>query len=99
LKAGAVIQSWKSDVAKTIFEGADPGKGFPARLVKAARHRLAALNAAVTVGDLRTPPGNRLHELRGKRDGEWSISVNDQFRVTFLWGEAGPEEVWIGDYH
>jgi proteic killer suppression protein len=94
-----MIQSWKSDVAKAIFEGRDPGKGFPSALARAARRRLAAINAAVNLGDLRSPPGNRLHELRGERAGEWSISVNDQFRITFRWGEAGPENVWIGDYH
>ena len=63
------------------------------------RRRLQQLDAAVTVDDLRTPPGNRLHLLTGDRAGEWSVSVNDQFRVTFRWGDAGPEEVWFGDYH
>ncbi len=44
---------------------------------------------------MHTPPGNRLH-LVGKL---WSISVNMQYRITFIWGEKGPEEVWFGDYH
>ena len=93
------IQSWKSDQAKAIFEGRDPGKGFPADLVKAARRRLFRLNDALIVDDLRTPPSHRLHRLEGDRAGEWSISVNDQFRITFGWGENGPEQIWFGDYH
>lgn len=51
------------------------------------------------VEDLRTPPSQRLHKLEGDREGQWSISVNDQFRITFVWSSAGPEEVWFGDYH
>lgn len=93
------IQSWKSSQAEAIFHGRDPGKGFPADLVKATRRRLQRLDAAVRVDDLRTPPSHRLHPLEGDPAGEWSISINDQFRITFRWGAAGPEEVWIGDYH
>lgn len=89
------IQSWKSEQAKAVFEGRDPGKGFPADLVKAARRRLQRIDAAAKVEDLRVPPGDRLHPFE---DG-WSIRVNDQFRITFKWGAAGPEEVWFGDYH
>ena len=93
------IQSWKSEEVRTIFYGDNPGKGFPADLVRAARRRLQQLDAAVAVTDMRTPRGNRLHELEGDRQGAWSVSINDQFRITFKWGAAGPEEVWIGDYH
>lgn len=93
------IQSWKSQQAEAIFFGRDPGKGFPADLIKATRRRLQRLDAAVAVEDLRVPPSHRLHRLIGDRSDEWSISVNDQFRITFKWGAAGPEEVWFGDYH
>ena len=93
------IQSWKSDQAKAIFEGRPPGKGFPSDLVKAVRRRLFRLNDALDINDLRTPPSHRLHRLEGDRAGEWSISVNDQFRITFEWGKNGPERVWFGDYH
>lgn len=82
-----------------VLYGQDPGKGFPADLIKATRRRLQRLDAAVAVEDLRVPPSHRLHQLDGDRAGEWSISVNDQFRITFKWGRAGPEEVWFGDYH
>jgi proteic killer suppression protein len=87
-----MIQSWKSEVARAIFDGRDPGKGFPANLVSAVRRRLTALNAATAVQDLREPAGNRLHALKGDRAGQWSISVNDQFRITFVWSDAGPQE-------
>lgn len=93
------IQSWKGEQANAVFEGRNPGKGFPADLISATRRRLMRIDAAVEVGDLKVPPGHRLHELDGDRAGEWSVSVNDQFRLTFRWGEHGPEDVWFGDYH
>jgi proteic killer suppression protein len=93
------IRSWKSDAAKAVFEGRGLRKGYPADLVRPLRRRLQQLDAAVRVDDMRTPPGNRLHPLVADRAGEWSVSVNDQFRITFKWGDAGPEEVWFGDYH
>jgi proteic killer suppression protein len=93
------IQSWRSEQAKAVFEGKMPGKGFPGELFLRLRRRLQQLDAAVAILDMRTPPGNRLHKLDGDREGEWSVSVNDQFRITFKWGPAGPEEVWFGDYH
>ncbi len=89
-----MIRSWKTKAAKEVFEGRSP-KGFPADLLKTARRRLAQLDAAVSVEDMKLPPSNRLHLV----DGRWSISVNMQFRITFLWGDSGPEDVWFGDYH
>lgn len=93
-----MIQSWKDAKAADVFAGRAPN-GFPADLLKAARRRLFQLDAASTVEDLRTPPGNRLHRLTSDRDGQWSISVNDQFRVCFVWGPNGPENVEFVDYH
>ncbi len=49
--------------------------------------------------DLRVPPGNRLETLKGDRAGQYSIRVNDQFRICFRWTQAGPEDVEIVDYH
>ena len=89
-----MIQSWKTKEALAVLQGRSP-KGFPADLLKAVRRRLQQLDAATDVEDMRSPPGNRLHLV----DGRWSVSVNDQFRITFLWGPNGPEEVWFGDYH
>ncbi len=48
---------------------------------------------------MRAPPGNRLEELRGDREGQYSIRINDQYRVCFMWTERGAEEVEIVDYH
>ena len=93
-----MIQGWKTQTARLVFEGATP-KGFPADLVKATRRRLAQLHAAVSVEDLRSPPGNRLHKLADDREGQWSISVNDQFRICFVWGSDGPDAVEFVDYH
>jgi proteic killer suppression protein len=64
-----------------------------------AMRKLAMLNQAGRLGDLRVPPGNRLEALKGDRAGQHSIRVNDQFRVCFRWTEAGPEDVEIVDYH
>lgn len=61
--------------------------------------KLAQLDAAQTLDFLRASPGNRLEALRGDRAGQYSIRVNDQFRVCFRWTEDGPENVEIVDYH
>ena len=57
------------------------------------------LDAAVTLMDLRVPPGNRLEQLRGDRAGQHSIRVNDQWRICFVWTRNGPDLVEITDYH
>lgn len=61
--------------------------------------KLAMLDAAMDLNDLRSPPGNRLEALAGDRTGQHSIRINDQFRICFVWGSAGPESVEIVDYH
>ena len=60
---------------------------------------LAAMNAAVAVEDLRFPPGNRLEKLKGDREGQYSIRINNQWRICFVWTDAGPDKVEIVDYH
>jgi proteic killer suppression protein len=64
-----------------------------------ARRKLRQLQIAGRLADLRVPPGNRLEALKGKRTGQHSIRVNDQYRVCFRWTAAGAEEVEILDYH
>jgi proteic killer suppression protein len=93
-----MIQSWKGRLIQQVFEGESP-KGFPGDLLVVTRRRLQALDAATQVEDLRPPPGNRLHRLVHDRAGQWSISVNDQFRICFEWGVNGPESVEFVDYH
>ncbi len=64
-----------------------------------ARRKLLMLDAAAVLDDLRSPPGNRLEALRGDRAGVYSIRINDQWRLCFVWTPRGPEEVEIVDYH
>jgi proteic killer suppression protein len=64
-----------------------------------AIRKLAMLNRAATLQDLRIPPGNRLEALVGNRAGQHSIRINDQFRVCFVWSAEGPMNVAIVDYH
>jgi proteic killer suppression protein len=68
-------------------------------MAKVATRKLAQLDAAQTLEFLRSPPGNRLEGLRGSRGGQYSIRVNDQFRLCFRWTAAGAEDVEIVDYH
>ncbi len=68
-------------------------------IANVAVRKLAQLDAAETLEFLRAPPGNRLEALKGDRAGEYSIRINDQFRVCFRWTKAGPEDVEIVDYH
>ena len=75
------------------------GKGFPSDLVKRARAMLSAMDAAVVLEDLRFPPGNHLEELKGDRAGQYSVRINDQWRICFVWTEQGPADVEIVDYH
>ena len=66
---------------------------------KAARRKLDMLHSARTLSDLRVPPANRLEALAGDRKGQYSIRINDQWRICFVWTEEGPEHVEIIDYH
>jgi toxin HigB-1 len=93
-----VIKTFRDKTTKAVFDGETP-RGFPADLIKVARRKLRYLHAAATLGDLRSPPGNRLEALAGDRKGQHSIRINDQFRVCFVWTEEGPVEVEIVDYH
>lgn len=93
-----MIQSWKGNMAEAIFEGRKP-KGFPPDVVSAARLRVARLDTALGLQDLRSPPGNKLHALHGDRKGQWALWINDQFRICFVRGSRGPEDVEIVDYH
>ena len=74
-------------------------KGFPADLIKIVRRKFGYLNAAVVLGDLKAPPGNRLEALKDDRAGQHSIRVNDQFRICFIWTSEGPIDVEFTDYH
>lgn len=93
-----MIQSTKGKLAADAVNDRY-GKGFPSDLVKRTRAMLSALQAASVIEDLRFPPGNHLEELKGNRDGQHSVRINKQWRICFVWTDAGPADVEIVDYH
>jgi toxin HigB-1 len=93
-----VIRSFRDTRTESVAAGRAP-KGFPGDIVKAAIRKLTMINAATVLDDLRSPPGNRLEALRGDRSGRYSIRINDQWRICFIWKDGGADEVEIVDYH
>jgi proteic killer suppression protein len=92
-----MIVSFRDSDTETLAKG-QRVKRF-ASFESVARRKLRQLEIAGRLDDLSVPPGNRLESLKGKRAGQHSIRVNDQFRVCFRWTPAGPEDVEIVDYH
>lgn len=92
-----MIQSFKCSDTEKLFTTGKSAKF--SGVAKVATRKLAQLAAAMTLDFLRVPPGNRLEALHGDRAGQYSIRVNDQFRVCFVWTDAGPADVEIVDYH
>ena len=74
-------------------------RGFPGDIQQRARRKLRMLDAAIDLDDLRTPPSNRLEKLKGGRIGQYSIRINNQWRICFSWKEGGAAGVEIVDYH
>ena len=93
-----MIRSYKDKLTIAVANGS-VRKGFPADLVRRAQQMLTVLDSATSVEDLRSPPGNRLEKLSGDRQGQYSIRINQQWRICFVWTEVGPEGVEIADYH
>jgi proteic killer suppression protein len=93
-----VIRSFADKSTAHVFSG-EQARGMARDLAIAARRKLAAIDAAERLEDLRLPPGNRLEALRGDRAGQHSIRINGQWRVVFVWREDGAHEVEIVDYH
>lgn len=92
-----MIRSFRDAEAKKLFN--DEFSKKHQAIERTARKRLAALDAAESLDDLRAIPGNRLEALTGDREGQHSVRVNDQYRICFVWTDAGPEDVEIVDYH
>lgn len=93
-----VIRSFSDKRAKTIFQGRH-AKGLPTGIQQRARRKLRMLDAAAVIGDLSVPPSNRLEKLKGDRDGQHSIRINDQWRICFVWHGTYASDVEIVDYH
>jgi toxin HigB-1 len=97
-----VIRSWADGAAQDIFDGRDSRRArraCPPEFWPAARRKLDQLNRVRSLRDLRIPPGNRLERLRGDRIGQYSIRINDQYRVCFRWEDGYADEVEVTDYH
>ena len=91
------IQSFKCSDTENLFKGKSV-KRF-VQIQRVAMRKMAMLNRAATLNDLRVPPGNRLEALSDDRKGQHSIRVNDQWRVCFVWSDQGPTHLEIVDYH
>lgn len=88
-----MIQSFDDKEAEKLWtERSAPKLGS---LRRVALRKLTMLDAAVELNDLRVPPANRLEKLKGDREGQYSIRINDQFRICFIWEASGPRDVEI----
>jgi toxin HigB-1 len=93
-----VIRSFADKETEHIWNG-DMSRRLPNQIQALARRKLRMLNAAQRLDDLRIPPANRLEALRGKRAGQHSIRINDQWRICFVWQPGQCDAVEIVDYH
>jgi len=93
-----VIASFRNAETERLWRSGK-SRRLPADLQRRAFKKLAILNAAIELDNLRVPPGNHLEALRGDRSGQHSIRINDQYRVCFLWRDGNAFDVEIVDYH
>lgn len=95
-----MIASFKNDETKLIWEGRFSKKiKLSSDLQNIARRKLRMIAAATTLETLRIPPNNKLEALKGDREGQWSIRINDKWRICFKWQNSNAYEVEIIDYH
>ena len=97
-----MIRSFADRGTEDIFNRRDSSQArrtCPSRVWPVAQRKLDMLNAVVSLESLRVPPGNALEALKGDRQGQHSIRINEQFRLCFVWTADGPEQVEITDYH
>ena len=93
-----MILSFADKETAAIFSGLAV-RSLPLDMQQTARRKLMQLDAARMTDELRIPPGNRLEALKGERKGQWSIRINDQWRICFHWKDGNAEDVEIVDYH
>jgi toxin HigB-1 len=94
----SMIKSFGNRVTKKLFER-EPGRPLPEGIHRPAFRKLRMLHRAVTLDDLKAPPGNRLELLGGDRKGQYSIRINNQWRICFFWRNGNAYSVEIVDYH
>lgn len=97
-----MIVSFADQASEDIFDGKNSPaarKCLPREVWNVAARKLDQLDSAAVLDDLKVPPGNRLESLKGNRSGQFSIRINDQFRICFEWQSEGPVNVEIVDYH
>mgnify|MGYP003383662653 FL=1 len=93
-----MIRSFASPETERVFVGR-VSRRLPTDIQRVARRKLRVLDSASSLNDLWAPPGNRLEALRGVRNGQHSIRINDQWRICFRWEDNGADDVEIVDYH
>ena len=93
-----MIQSFKCKETEKIFTGLISRK-FPVDIQSRAFNKLAAIHASIILDDLKTPPSNHLEKLSGDREGQYSIRINNKYRICFKWQKTNAFEAEIVDYH
>jgi proteic killer suppression protein len=93
-----VLKSFRDAETEQLWKE-ERSRRLPASIHRAALKKLQILNAAGALTDLAIPPGKRLEPLKGARKGQYSIRINDQYRVCFVWRDGNAHEVEITDYH
>ena len=91
-----MIRSFRDKETEKVFQRED-SRQLPSALQRQAQRKLAILDGAEKLQDLQVPPGNRLEKLRGDRQGQYSIRINDQWRICFRWSGGNADEVEITD--
>jgi toxin HigB-1 len=97
-----MIESFKKNGTADIFDGINSKaarKLCPESIWRVAVRKLDQIDSASTIDELAVPPGNHLEKLSGDREDQYSIRINDQYRICFTWSELGAEQVEIVDYH
>ena len=93
-----MLRSFRDRETERLFER-ERSRRLPSEIQRAAQRKLAVLDAAGALDDLRIPPGNRLEKLSGDRKGQHSIRINDRWRICFRWKDGHAHDVEIVDYH
>lgn len=93
-----MIINFRDDETRKVWSG-ERSRRLPADIQAVARRKLRMLNNACRLNDLRVPPANALEKLHGDCTGQWSIRINDQWRICFIWAGTDAQQVEICDYH